>query len=446
VSDTDRETVRRLTGPPWLLTVAEARKCIADGTAPLMLNSSAKPIGASDFATARQKVADAWNRELAGEPSRSGAAVVIDDGITEAQRENYTHSILPGITLSAPPAEPPAPAAPVAQSSEPERVCYFVCRKCNGSFAGRASELRSCECGAARYGDDGMKPFSEMRIPLCTSDAIDVTELVECGKLVVAVLSDGKAIFAVSNRNRRNVVQTFPEVLRIAQGIARGSVRPVEEYYSHAAGLGARTSFHAHYHTRSCGVETGADGETYLKKEATGDARFCGFVIARREENEADGSLIFAPVGRCARCGGDHAAPVPFWKLTRPVHEWLDADTPGRALATHFGYCPTNGEPIMMVSSEPLPAAVIDFDKPAAGGTVEPRQNMQDIGGLKPVVASAITQRRVPGVDTTKEYDDGYTAGVAGATSFSNPHPAGTPLADEWLRGLVEGRKVHGDS
>lgn len=434
----EESVIRKLTGPPWLLTRAEAVKCVADGTASLMLNSSAKPFNADGFAAARRRVSEAWNRELAGD---APAAVATADEIATAQAESYTHAILPSLTLGAP-AEPPDPPAPVAQNSEPERVRYFVCKVCLGAFAATGTgAVVACECGAARFGDDGVRPFSEMRIPLCTSAAIEVTALVECGKLVVAVASGGKALLAAVNRNRRNAEQSLPEAVAKAADAARGSVTALADYYATAVGFGARTNFHAHYHTRSSGVETGADGDAYLKKEPTGDARFCGFVIARREENEADGSLVFKPVGNCARCGGDHKQPLPFWKLTRPVHEWPSPDNPGAVIATHFAYCPSNGEPIMMVSSEPLPAAVIDFGKPADGGTVEQRvDDVQDIGGLKPVVATAITQRRIPGVTDTKEHDEGYAAGQAGAQGSANPYPAGSPAAAEWNRGCLAGR------
>lgn len=47
-------------------------------------------------------------------------------------------------------------------------------------------------------------------------------------------------------------------------------------------------------------------------------------------------------VKRCARCGGDHPIPINALPLTRAM-------CVGVADATHYFFCPTNGQPVMVV-------------------------------------------------------------------------------------------------
>lgn len=47
-------------------------------------------------------------------------------------------------------------------------------------------------------------------------------------------------------------------------------------------------------------------------------------------------------VKRCARCGGDHPIAINALPLTRPMS--LNV-----ADATHYFFCPTNGQPVMVV-------------------------------------------------------------------------------------------------
>lgn len=358
-----------------------------------------------------------------------------------------------------------------AQSSEPPgavatgaRRMFFVCKVCLGGFVvepGTAGVVE-CQCGRARFGDDGVAPFSEMGIRLQTSDALDVTELVECGKLSAVLPTPDVerfpwlVIFAVHNRNNRNVPQRQAvDVVRAASDGVKAGVLPATDYIHRAAIAGARVQWHSHYHTRACGVERTEDKGDFLKREATGDARFCGSVIVRDQKNEADGSLLFVPVIGCARCGNDHKQPVAFWKLTRPVwHQTLAVDGGchvSELVATHFGTCPDTGEPIMMVSSETETpeffgtAAETDFTKPAPGGKVE--QAVNAIDGANPVDGpnpSHLTT--VPGVGRTDAHEAGRLAGVGSASITSDPHPPGSRDSEEWRAGFIEGRSArHGE-
>ena len=354
--------------------------------------------------------------------------------------------------------------ADAAQMSEPgaittgARRLYFVCRKCLGGFVVEPSStgVVKCQCGAAQFGDDGIEPFSEMGIDVQTSECIDVTELVECGKLS-AVLPTPDAeqfphlvIFAVHNRTARNIPQRRAvDVCRAASDGVKAGVLPATDYIHRAAISGARVQWHSHYHIRSSGIDRTKDKGGFLKREATGDARFAGSVIVRDQKNEADGSLLFVPVFGCARCGHDHKQPIAFWKLARPVWQRYGVtlgDLAGAILvATHFGTCPDTGEPIMMVSSETEAPNIYenpteaDFSKPAPGGKVE--QPMNTIDGANPIGGPTPEHlTTVPGMGNTEAHEAGRLAGSNAASITSNPHPHGSRLSDEWRVGFVEGR------
>jgi hypothetical protein len=471
--DERRAMVTKLTGEPWFYTVAEAQRAIADGMAELILTSAIK--GRSDFLEARSRCVEEWNNlhGITAEPvGETGVSVggspadierlmfgpnpaftntvkpiqlsadTVAETITEAQAKAFTHGILPALSLGAleaPMVPPPVPPAPVAQNSEPKPVRYFVCTTCGGAFAGTADMFRKCECGAAQFGNDQSEPFTEMGIPLCTSAAFEITALVESGKFNTATLSDGKTIIAVVNRNKRNVEQSLSDTLRTCAANARGSLVPVVAYFEEAASRGARTELHAHYHTRGCGSEKGHDGY-YLRKEVTGDVRFFGQVIVRKEENEADGSLIFVPVFNCARCGSNHPNKVAFWKLTRPVCEWVDQNTPGKTVATHFAYCPTTGEPILMISSEPQEP--IDYSTPAESGEAEGGKDVNTIDGPKPIESAPIPgPKPLGGVLGSSAYQEGYQAGLNSPDPI-NPFRYNTSEYEDYRRGVVDGRGV----
>jgi hypothetical protein len=54
-----------------------------------------------------------------------------------------------------------------------------------------------------------------------------------------------------------------------------------------------------------------------------------------------DGSVITViGLAGCSRCGGTHREPIEFHRLEQPVP---DPEGP----FTHWGRCPTNGEPIL---------------------------------------------------------------------------------------------------
>jgi hypothetical protein len=318
-------------------------------------------------------------------------------------------------------------------------VRFFVCLKCGGAFATEPHCFAAqCPCDAA-YLDTARKP-------VMSEAAFEVTALVASGKLSVAPVGeeDRRAVLlAVHNRTKRNIPQrSAVQSSRLAgQGIRDGT-QAAFEYLGKAAEAGARVLFHTHYHTRACGVERTANGD-FLKKEATGDARFTAQVIVRDQKNEADGSLLFYPVHGCARCGKDHVQPLAFWKLTRPVWQPVEGTACGSVLvATHFGYCPDTGEPIMMVSDTGVDAdglalasaAATQFTKPAAGGKVEA---MRSIGGNDPIPAARSNDARpVLGTSHPPEYEAGWFAAHNGDASTTNPHPSGSEAAGEWNRGF----------
>lgn len=360
-----------------------------------------------------------------------------------------------------------APGVYPAQTSEPPgavatgaRRLFFVCRVCLGGFVVEPGTpgVVECQCGRAKFGDDGVAPFSEMGIKLQTSDALDVTELVECGKLS-AVLPTPDAerfpwlvVFAVHNRNTRNVPQrSAVDVCRVASDGVKAGVLPATDYMHRAAVAGARVQWHSHYHTRACGVEKTEDKGDFLKREATGDARFCGSVIVREMKNEADGSLLFSPVMGCARCGKDHKQPLAFWKLSRPVYHDNGASVPATLIATHFATCPDTGEPVMMLSSETEApeffgnAAEADFTKPAPNGKVE--QPVNAIDGANPVDGpTPSTLTTVNGVGRSDAHEAGRLAGIGSASITSDPHPPGSRDSEEWRTGFIEGRSArHGE-
>lgn len=355
-------------------------------------------------------------------------------------------------------------ANPPAQSSEPQAVAtggrrlFFTCRVCLGGFVFEPGTqgVVECQCGAAKFGNDGVKPFDELGIRLQTSECLEVTELVECGKLS-AVMPTPSAerfpwlvVYTVHNKTARNVSQKSPiDVTRLAADGVKAGVLPATDYIHRAALVGARVQWHSHYHTRACGVEKTADRGDFLKREATGDARFCGTVIVRDQKNEADGSLLFSPVMGCARCGEDHKAPVPFWKLTNPV--WCPVPGGGSVLvATHFANCPSKGEPILMLSSEGVEpvvyenAAEADFSKPAPTGKVE--QSVNSIGGSNPIDGPRPDHLSpVGGVGNSDEHQSGRAAGIGSGTIVDDPHPPGTQSSEDWRRGFIEGRSAkHG--
>lgn len=338
-------------------------------------------------------------------------------------------------------------AAQSSESKTAERPLFFVCRKCLGAFgvlAFEAAEI-ACECGAAKFisGGPGKRDAE-------TADCIDVTPLVKCGKLSVAQAGEAgtpsanRVILVAMNRNERNVVQrTASEIVaKIAESV-ENAVEPAAEYIKSAARAGAQVVWHAHYHNRVCGVERSDKGD-FAKREATGDARFFGCVIARKQVSEADGSLLFAPVPHCTRCESAHRDPLPFWKLSRPMHHTTVA-AEGRALtqelvATHFATCPKTGEPIMMIADEStFPAEVGNYSTPAPAGKVEqamkPISRAEDIGGLTP---SHLTT--VAGVTYTQAFNDGMSAGKGSAPITSDPHPPGSELSAQWRAGFIEGR------
>jgi hypothetical protein len=46
----------------------------------------------------------------------------------------------------------------------------------------------------------------------------------------------------------------------------------------------------------------------------------------------------------CARCHGEHEDEIEFLPLDHPVVE------DGKTVATHWALCPTNGQPILMIT------------------------------------------------------------------------------------------------
>lgn len=494
----DEKLLHTLTSPPFHLDFSSALAAVRNGTAAEMIATvrENQAEAKSKLDTELQKLKDERDANAAqcvrsdGSPLPAGhgagegfAGVLSKDALILSLGERVKkQSDLLGVKAEKPPGQATlskiaadvkknAEAAGMtvteaAQKSEPgaittgARRLFFVCRKCLGGFVVEPGTpgVVECQCGAAQFGDDGVAPFSEMGIKLHTSDALEVTDLVECGKLS-AVLPTPDAekfphlvIFAVHNRTTRNVPQRRAvDVVRAASDGVKAGVLPATDYIHRAAIAGARVQWHSHYHTRACGVERTEDKGDFLKREATGDARFCGSVIVRDQKNEADGSLLFSPVIGCARCGKDHKQPVAFWKLTRPVYHDNGASAPATLVATHFGSCPDTGEPIMMVSSETETpeffgtAAETDFSKPAPAGKVE--RTVNAIDGANPVDGPNPEHlTTVQGVGRSDEHEAGRLAGIGSASITSDPHPPGSQRSEEWRRGFIEGRSAkHGE-
>lgn len=496
----DDSVLATLLGPPFHLSFDAAKLAMLDGSAKNLIErheqnmrerreselSQLKELREIQRARVREqsnKVQAAWNREHVerhnaakagpkpgdhiGAAANAGQLIAADAMVSEGGREPVE---LDGLvsdvaTLAGAPREmdfepPKNPPTETAKNSEPERDRYFVCKTCHAGFVGRRrSPAVSCVCGEAVFGDDGVQPFSQMGIPTCSGAAFEVTELVDCGKLSVARPNPDLsfAFFTMHVRPRRNVPQRQPVTpapanadeftadvrASVAGHAVARQIQPATDYMVRAAMAGSEVAFSVHYHTRICGVDTNAAGEKFAKREPTGDMRICGSVIARARENEADGSLLFTPVVGCARCGEDHVAKIAFWKLKNPVHEWRDG-TPGRVIASHFGYCPTTAEPIMLISSEPEIDLAAKFDEPAAVKT-EVEQAVNDIGGLIPIDGPA-----APGIlparqsSESSDYEAGRAAAKAGGRHTDNPHDVHSMGHDEWRRGFVAGKGENG--
>lgn len=310
-------------------------------------------------------------------------------------------------------------------SSEPFGAAYyFVCSECNGAFAIIKGDTRSkCACGKA-YAE-----ASPLSLAMCTGfgPIIDVTNLVKCGKLTARHSSEEGSravVFGVCNKTARGVELpgVHEAVTRAAEQIEHHAGAAVD-YLKRAAEAGALVIWTSHYHTEGAGVERTDTGD-YLKRRLTGDARFCATVVARKLEDDRDGSLIFRPVNGCARCNGNHAV-VAFWKLTQPV-------TGGEVPLTHFGHCPSNGEPIMLFFSENSEAE-----------RVQQVRDMKPIQGPTPTRGpSGVRVRPVGG--TSPAFNAGYDAGFADSyrdEKTANPHAAGTREAEEWNAGYNQGHQ-----
>ncbi len=368
----------------------------------------------------------------------------LTEASTEGRSEPATEENTRRVTVPAQNSEPTS-----RKASEPDGLPrFFVCTVCLNGFMCETGESVSCQCGAARVSHSGLLPG----VPCLSGPVEEVTALVRCGKLTASLPNQPTdehpcfALFALHNRPARNVQQRSAVAISQAAGEGiRAGTQAAFGYIGKAAEAGARVLFHSHYHARACGVDRAPNGD-FLRRETTGDARFCAQVIVRDQKNEADGSLLFYPVHGCARCGKDHAAPVAFWKLTHPV--WMPTMsvqggcTASVLVATHFGYCPENGEPIMMVSDAGTDtdgfalaeAAANDFTKPAAGGKVE---TMRDINGTDPIPAARSAPLAAVGnTSHPPTYEEGWLAADTGKTSTSNPYPSGSQDAGEWNRGF----------
>lgn len=318
-----------------------------------------------------------------------------------------------------------ARAARPAKTSEPAYPNrYFVCAKCNDAFAFLKGDAHAtCACGAVEV--EGSPLTSELTT--VKGGGIDVTQLVACGKLSVALGGhDGRrVVFSVCNKNARGIEQRkASEAVEIAADQVRRHAGTALDYLEQSARAGAHVAWQSHYHTERAGVEKTEAGE-FQKRQFTGDARFCGFVVARRQENTRDDALVFQNVRGCARCGGNHEA-LPFWRMTNPV-------AGGGVPLTHFAHCPNNGEPILLFFTENKEAERIQ-----EGRDVKPIEHAKPIGG-----PSATGIKTVAGTSTA--YNMGYDAGFA--DSFESGKQTQCPFADqstdaaEWHRGYKNGYK-----
>ena len=341
------------------------------------------------------------------------------------------------------------------QISEPKKHVtegqgFFTCLKCNDNFALLEGELETnCACSACHI------VRVDTQNVIIAYPAYDLTPLVATDKLSVVIVRsptnhERKVLFAISNKTTRNVAQTetdpmgvkekrIQELQRTAASGINAAIQPAANYIVEAAQMGARVTWRSHYHTRQCGFEE-RDGVKYATHETTGDARFVCEVIVRDQKNEADGSLIFAPVRGCARCGKDHTQPVCFWKLTNAVvqHESGKAAT---LVATHFAYCPDTGEPIMMVTDIPTLERAEQFARPVRPGKVEEAVKSFDpikaVDGARAVGMKAAQVRGIGGMDSPEFYD-GARAASSGGTLFDCPHDPDTRQAADWKRGFEQ--------
>lgn len=314
-----------------------------------------------------------------------------------------------------------------AKTSEPKAgPCYFVCEKCNGAFVFlKGDEKAHCGCGASRV--EG----SPLSLAFCTGfgPLVEVTRLVECGKLTVHEVreneSDRRIVLGVNNKAARGVDQpTASEAVARAVGEIERHAGAALAYLTKAAAAGASVVWSSHYHTEAAGVERTEAGE-FLKRRLTGDARFCATVIARKKENELDGSLVFSDVNNCARCGGSHVG-LAFWRLTNPVRDGAEV------ALTHYGNCPSNGEPILLFFTDEREAE-----------RVQGVRDMRAIDGPAPVRGPSPSGVK-PVAGTVRAYEAGYDEGFADSYRTgraTNPYADGTREAAEWERGYKAGYK-----
>lgn len=422
----------RLTNPPHWLSMADAIAALKDGTAETILAAGrrSREQHAADFRAQLQRLMS----------TAKTAPLVLKPDLTPEQRATLIEDVEEQYRGTS------------TQTSEPNRRArYFVCTKCNAAFGIRADgDHVVCPCGSAHASYSGsLDPLRE--IPVVSGTITEITDLIDCGKVSVVSLSSTEPhllLLAIHNRPKRNVQQDKPadddrpeltaeERRNLAIHATKVTVTPPADYLAAAAARGARVTWLSHYHVRSSGIDHSPSGD-YLRKEATGDARFVGEVIVRDMVNEADGSILFVPVHNCARCGTIHRNPLAFWKLKRPVIEF----GPGmkrEITATHFAFCPVLGEPIMMVSSEVTPDADLTFSKPAPPGTVEGSVN--PISGNEPISGpTPAPLTNVGGIACGGVYNDGYLAGNRNS-SHTNPHvPTDSPDHVEWQRGYDQGQ------
>lgn len=422
-----------------------------------------------------------------------------------AARTAEEHGVTPGEAVKMRPAAKPETAT--------VRPCFYVCLHCNSNFVLRPDKTEaSCACGGAR-----VVRYEKANLNVGTAQIQDVTPLVECGKLsayIDPVATSDRCMIAWHNRPKRAVAWRegwailpeepadeydaelarmeddggrFPETgldlprkpERTAEeraGSAMASLmaqlEPIAEVLIRSAEMGAQVMVHAHYNVEPRGVQVDDKGAQWQKNQQTGDARYVLQVIARDAMNppsdsivtDGGGQLYFCPVTRCARCEGNHP-PLAFWRLRRPVMEYCEHTNRWDETASHFAFCPSTGEPILLrivgdtgsgeaVQANPVPSGPVTSAPPhgqtmqvttltrtpSAPDLQQPLMtgvgSMQSIDGPSPIGGASNT---VGGVGNSTERQHGREAARRNQPASANPYPEGTASHDEWDTGHREG-------
>ncbi len=433
--DPHTDMVRTLCGPPYNMMFADANKAAANGT-------GAATIAFHEEATKRANAEIEAQLEIMrgikrGQPSVSqGVDIAVQQAADKAELLAELERLRDLRPSNAPEKIAGDPHVNTIDGSknlddgrirvdvtraiaDTEDTNYFVCTRCNGQFVVPDDGEGKCGCGASRAGWEG----STMTVG---GYAFDITPLVASGKLSVGGPA-GSPVFAYHNCTKRDVEKSAglaaAHRLQIAAASVNGALDPMIDYLKQATARGAKAQVNAHYHVHKCGTTKDDKGSEFAKFEHTGDARLYAQVIVRDQASEIDGSILFLPVANCARCKGNHPS-IAFWRLKNPIWRDVDGSIQGQVLdGTHFGMCPANGEPIILLSDHGAVMESIDLPGPIK---FKEQRTLSNIGG----------------VQGSSENQDGYDAATRDIQSGrTNPHMKGTQAHADWSAGYHRGKR-----